>query len=56
MPKATFKMTGEITNFDRIDNFYKALKREGEKLLKNWTIEVTAEFTESKGKPGEISS
>jgi len=47
VPRATFTMTGDIENFDRIDNVFKALKREGEKLLKNWTIKVDAEYTES---------
>lgn len=46
MPKATFKITGEITEFDRVDNLYRALKSQGEKMLKNWTIEVTVEFKE----------
>ena len=49
MPQATFKITGEIKDFNRLDNVYKALKREGEKLLDKWTIEVTAEYTETKG-------
>lgn len=47
MPKATFKISGEIAEFERIDNLYRVLKREGEKLLKNWTIEVTADYTET---------
>lgn len=46
MPQCTFTIVGDIVAFDRIDDVYKALKREGEKLLKNWTITVTAEFTE----------
>lgn len=49
MPQATFKITGEIDEFDRIDNVYRSLKREGEKLLKNWTLTVTAEYTEKAG-------
>ena len=40
-------MTGEITAFDRIDDVYKALKREGIKLLTNWEISVKAEFSEN---------
>jgi len=47
MPKATFKITGEIDEFDRIDNLYRSLKREGEKMLKNWIIEVNAEYIET---------
>lgn len=47
MPQATFKISGEIAEFDRLDNVYRTLKREGEKLFKNWTIEVTADYTET---------
>lgn len=50
MPRATFKITGEIAEFDRVDNLYKVMKREGEKLLKNWVIEVEASYEESEKK------
>lgn len=46
MPQAIFKITGEIEDFDRMDNLYKTMKREGAKLLKNWVIEVEASFQE----------
>ena len=46
MPRASFKIEGEITEFERLDNLYRALKREGEKLLKDWTIEVNASYVE----------
>lgn len=46
-PRTTFKITGDIDEFDRVDNLYKTMKREGEKLLKNWVIEVEATFSES---------
>jgi len=49
MTKATFKISGEIKEFERLDNLYRTLKREGEKLLDNWTIEVNAEYTEKQG-------
>jgi len=49
VPIATFKITGEIDRFDRMDNLFNALKREGAKLLKNWTIEVDAKYEESQG-------
>ncbi len=45
----TFTITGEISDFNRIDNVFSALKREGAKLLKNYTIEVTASYTETQG-------
>jgi len=46
MPKATFKISGEIVKFDQIDNLVSALKREGTKMLKDWEIEVIAEYKE----------
>ena len=49
MPKAIFTITGEIEEFDRIDNLYRSLKREGEKLLKNWEISLNVEYTEKEG-------
>ncbi len=47
MPRAEFIMSGEIAAFDRIDDVYTAMKREGAKLLKNWEITVKAEYSES---------
>ncbi len=49
MPRATFKISGEIKEFERLDNLYRVLKREGEKLLDKWEIEVNAEYTEKQG-------
>ena len=49
MPKATFTITGEIEEFDRLDNLYRSLKREGSKLLKNWKITVAADYEEIQG-------
>ena len=46
MPKATFTITGDITDFGRVDNVYTSLKREGQKLLKNWNINVNVDFEE----------
>ncbi len=46
MPKTTFTITGEIADFGRVDNVYTTLKREGQKLLKNWTITVNVDFEE----------
>jgi len=46
MPKATFKITGEIDDFSRVDNLHSTMRREGKKLLKNWTIEVDVSFKE----------
>ena len=47
MPRAEFNMIGDIAAFDKIDNVYTALKREGAKLLTNWELTVKAEFTET---------
>lgn len=49
MLKATFTISGNIKDFPRIDNLYRALKREGEKLLTDWQIEVDAKYQEKKG-------
>ena len=49
MPKATFTITGEIEEFDRIDNLYRSLKREGAKMLSDWEISVSAEYNEKAG-------
>jgi len=53
MPRATFTIEGDIAEFDRIDNLYRSIKREGEKGLKNWTITVKADYveTQEEGKP-----
>lgn len=48
-PKATFKISGDIKDFAQIDNLFKALKREGIKLMKNWLIEVDVTHTEEEG-------
>jgi len=49
VPIATIKISGEIERFDRIDNVFITLKREGAKLLKNWTIEIEAKYEEKQG-------
>ncbi len=49
MPTATFTITGEVKDFTRIDNLYRTMKREGEKLLDDWTIKFNVEFEEKQG-------
>ena len=49
VPKAEFKISGNIKDFAQIDNLFRALKREGIKLLKNWVIEVDVTYTEESG-------
>lgn len=53
MPEATFTITGSIEDFTRLDNLYKSLKREAEKLLSGWELNVKVQYSEKKGeKPG----
>lgn len=49
MPEATFIIRGSIEDFTRLDNLYKSLKREGDKLLEQWTIDVEVKYSEKKG-------
>jgi len=49
VPQAEFKITGEIEDFTRVDNIYRTMKREGEKLLKNWKVEFKVNYVESEG-------
>jgi len=53
MPEAQFIINGNIEDFTRLDNLYKSLKREGEKLLTNWTIEVEVKYSEKQGEKPE---
>ena len=52
MPEATFTLSGNIADFTRLDNLYKSLKREAEKLLSDWTFDVKVTYSE-KQKPVE---
>ncbi|MQY79688.1 MAG: hypothetical protein GH151_10925 [Bacteroidetes bacterium] len=49
MPRATFSISGDVTEFERVDNLYRSLKREGKKMLKNWTIDLKVEYSEKEG-------
>ena len=49
MPLATITITGNIADFTRLDNLYTALKREGSKLLKSWSINVDVKYSEKEG-------
>lgn len=53
MPEAIFTIKGSIEDFTRLDNLYKALKREGAKLLQDWTIDVEVKYSEKKGEKPE---
>lgn len=49
MPFANFIIRGEIEDFTRLDNIYKAMIREIDKLLKGWTLDVEVKYTEKQG-------
>ncbi len=49
MPEATFTISGSIEDFTRLDNLYKSLKRESDKLLADWTMNVEVKYSEKKG-------
>ncbi|MBA7608308.1 hypothetical protein ES703_15485 [subsurface metagenome] len=49
MPEAIFTIKGKIVDFTRLDNLYKSLKREAEKLLTDWEMNVEVKYSEKKG-------
>jgi len=49
MPECTFTITGEIKDFTRLDNIYKAFKREADKGLSNWQMSASVQYTEKQG-------
>lgn len=49
MPEATFTISGAIEDFTRADNLYKSLKREADKFLTTWTMNVEIKYSEKKG-------
>lgn len=53
MPESTFIIKGEVEDFTRLDNLYKALKREGDKLLTAWSIDVSVTYAEKQGEKPE---
>ena len=54
MPKCKFIIEGDIGDFTRIDNLYRTMKREGDKMLTDWTINLDIQYTEKRGE-GEVS-
>lgn len=46
MPQCNFSFTGDIKDFTRVDNLYTVLKRELDKFLTAWKIEVEIKFSE----------
>lgn len=49
MPQATFTISGEIIDFTRLDNLYKSLVRESDKLLTGWQMDVKVQYSEKQG-------
>ena len=53
MPQATITISGNIEDFTRLDNVYRSLKREAEKLLAEWVLKIEVSYEETQGaKPG----
>ena len=46
MPQCNVNFTGDIKDFTRVDNLYTVLKRELDKFLTAWKIEVEIKFSE----------
>ncbi len=46
-PQVVITLTGNIADFTRLDNVYKAMKRESAKLLKNWELKIDVNFQET---------
>lgn len=49
MPQATFNITGEIEDFTRLDNLYRSLIRESDKLLSTWEMKIDVSYSEKQG-------
>ena len=45
-PTTVVKMSGKVKDFKQIDNLYTVVKREGSKLLEDWTLEITVDYKE----------
>ncbi len=45
--EVTITLKGEIADFDRLDNVYRAVKTQAPKLLDNWTLEINMSYRES---------
>jgi len=46
MPQCKFTITGNIKDFTRLDNIYKALLREASKLLTGWEMSAIVNYSE----------
>ena len=46
-PQITVTLTGSIGDFTRLDNLYKSMKREAQKLFKDWQLKIDLDYTET---------
>lgn len=53
MPECTFKIEGKIKDFNRLDDAFKAIRLQTMKLLMDWKITLSVEYTEQQG-TGEV--
>jgi len=53
MPELMFKITGTIKDFNRVDNAFAAIRTQTVKLLTDWAITLSVEYTEKQG-TGEV--
>ena len=49
MPECTFTITGNIKDFTRLDNIYKAFIREADKGLSSWIMSAAVKYSEKQG-------
>lgn len=49
MPQAIITIEGNIEDFTRLDNVYRSIKRESEKLLKDWKLKINVVYSEAQG-------
>lgn len=49
MPEAQFIIKGNIADFTQLDNLYRSLKREANKLLEKWEMNVEVKYSETQG-------
>lgn len=54
MPDTTIIIRGNVEDFTRLDNIYKSLKRESEKLLKAWSMDIEVKYSEKEGEKPEL--
>ena len=49
MPQVKITVTGNIKDFDRLDNVYRTFKRETDQALDDWVLQIDVDYTEKKG-------